>query len=216
VDAFRLALASRDIAVIGGAWDIDDGPAPPAARPRIILAERESAPLSSLAAHTLKVSQNMYGETLLKTLGRTAERPGSSAAGRETVAATLSNWKVAPESIVMVDGSGLSRYNYVTAEAITTILVRMWRDERLRGPFVAALPVGAHDGTLDSRMKNSVLDRRVQAKTGTISNVRALSGYVETMAGDKLAFSMIANHFTVDSSDIDAIMERALERLVQR
>jgi D-alanyl-D-alanine carboxypeptidase/D-alanyl-D-alanine-endopeptidase (penicillin-binding protein 4) len=158
----------------------------------------------------------MYGETLLKTLGRTPERPGSTAAGRETVGAALSAWNVASDSIVMVDGSGLSRYNYVTAEAITTILVRMWRSERLRGPFAAALPVGAHDGTLDSRMKNSVLDRRVQAKTGTISNVRALSGYVETMVGDKLVFSMIANHFTVDSSDIDAIMERALERLVQR
>jgi D-alanyl-D-alanine carboxypeptidase/D-alanyl-D-alanine-endopeptidase (penicillin-binding protein 4) len=115
----------------------------------------------------------------------------------------------------MYDGSGLSRYNYVTAEAITAILARMWRDERLRGPFVAALPVGAHDGTLESRMKNSLLDRRVQAKTGTISNVRSLSGFVETLSGEKLAFSVIANHFTAPSAEIDSIVEAALERIVR-
>jgi D-alanyl-D-alanine carboxypeptidase/D-alanyl-D-alanine-endopeptidase (penicillin-binding protein 4) len=130
------------------------------------------------------------------------------------VARTLAEWGVASDAVVMFDGSGLSRYNYVTAEALTTLLERVWRDERLRGPFVAALPVGGHDGTLDERMKNSVLNRRVQAKTGTISNVRALSGYLETTSGEKLVFSMVANHFTASSAEVDAVMERALERLV--
>jgi D-alanyl-D-alanine carboxypeptidase/D-alanyl-D-alanine-endopeptidase (penicillin-binding protein 4) len=168
-----------------------------------------------VAAHTLKVSQNLYGDTLLKVLGRTPAQPGSAAAGRQIVARTLAGWGVAPETIVMLDGSGLSRYNYVTADALTAMLVHIWRDDRLRGPFVAALPVGAHDGTLESRMKNGLLARRVQAKTGTISNVRALSGYVETLDGEKLAFSMIANHFTATSAEIDAIVEQALERVVR-
>jgi D-alanyl-D-alanine carboxypeptidase/D-alanyl-D-alanine-endopeptidase (penicillin-binding protein 4) len=127
----------------------------------------------------------------------------------------LAAWGIAPDSIVMLDGSGLSRYNYVTADALIDLLVHVWRDERLRGPFVAALPVGGHDGTLDQRMKNSSLDRRVQAKTGTIANVRALSGYLDTMSGEKLVFSMVANHFTASSTAIDAVMERALDRLVR-
>ncbi len=214
VEAFRLALAERGITVTSGAWDIDDlvEPPPAARRP---LAERQSAPLSSVAAHTLKVSQNLYGDTLLKTLGRTPTQPGSAAAGLQIVARTLAGWGVAAEAVVMLDGSGLSRYNYVTADALTAMLVHVWRDARLRGPFVAALPVGAHDGTLESRMKSGLLARRVQAKTGTISNVRALSGYVETLDGEKLAFSMIANHFTVTSAEIDAIVEQALERVVR-
>jgi D-alanyl-D-alanine carboxypeptidase/D-alanyl-D-alanine-endopeptidase (penicillin-binding protein 4) len=214
MEALRLALAARGIAVTGGAWDIDDI-SEPVSGPRTVVAQRISAPLSSLAGHFLKVSQNMYGETLLKTLGRTPSRPGSAAEGRQVVAQTLASWGVAPDAIIMYDGSGLSRYNYVTAEAITAILARMWRDERLRGPFVAALPVGAHDGTLESRMKNSLLDRRVQAKTGTISNVRSLSGFVETLSGEKLAFSVIANHFTAPSAEIDSIVEAALERIVR-
>ena len=85
----------------------------------------------------------------------------------------------------MYDGSGLSRYNYVTADAIVALLKHVWEDETLRGPFVAALPVGGHDGTLETRMRGTILDRRVQAKTGTISNMRALSGYLETTSGER-------------------------------
>jgi D-alanyl-D-alanine carboxypeptidase/D-alanyl-D-alanine-endopeptidase (penicillin-binding protein 4) len=113
----------------------------------------------------------------------------------------------------MYDGSGLSRYNYVTADVLTGVLTHVWNDGRLRGPFVASLPVGGHDGTLESRMKNAELDRRVQAKTGTISNVRALSGYVEGPGDEKFAFSMIANNFTVPNAQVDAVMDAALTRL---
>ena len=74
--------------------------------------------------------------------------------------------------------------------------------------------MGGHDGTLEARMRNSALDRRVQAKTGTITNVRALSGYVETNAGEKLVFSMIANNATAPGAQIDGVMEKALLRLL--
>ena len=116
----------------------------------------------------------------------------------------------------MHDGSGLSRYDYVTADTMVALLTHVWKDDALRGPFLASLPVGGRDGTLSSRMRNSVLDANVQAKTGTISNVRALSGYLETRAREKLVFSMIANNFTASSSQIDAIVEKALTRLFER
>jgi D-alanyl-D-alanine carboxypeptidase/D-alanyl-D-alanine-endopeptidase (penicillin-binding protein 4) len=95
-------------------------------------------------------------------------------------------------------------------------LTHVWRDERLRGPFAASLPVGGRDGTLQSRLRSPAVDRRVQAKTGTINNVRALSGYVERESGERLAFSMIANNFTVSNAQVDAIMDRALERIIRR
>ena len=116
----------------------------------------------------------------------------------------------------MNDGSGLSRYDYVTADAIVALLKHVWQDERLRGPFLAALPTGGYDGTLGSRMKNTPLAMRVQAKTGTISNMRALSGYLVTDSGERIVFSIIANHFTAGSAAVDEVAEKMLLRLVTR
>jgi serine-type D-Ala-D-Ala carboxypeptidase/endopeptidase (penicillin-binding protein 4) len=141
---------------------------------------------------------------------------GTTAAGRDVVRDTLGQWGIPADAFVMYDGSGLSRYNYVSADTIVAILKHVWDDPRLRGAFVAALPVAAHDGTLDTRMKGTVLDAHVQAKTGTISNVRSLSGFLEAASGEKIVFSIIANNFTVPSAQIDAIAERALTRLASR
>ena len=65
-------------------------------------------------------------------------------------------------------------------------------------------------------MKGTMLDGRVQAKTGTISNMRALSGYLTTKSGERIAFSIIANHFTAQNAEIDAIVEKALGRVAER
>jgi D-alanyl-D-alanine carboxypeptidase/D-alanyl-D-alanine-endopeptidase (penicillin-binding protein 4) len=127
---------------------------------------------------------------------------------------TLASWGIPEDAVVVYDGSGLSRYNYVTAGAIVEILRRMWESDVHRGPFLATLPVGGHDGTLASRMRNTDLARHVQAKTGSIANVRALSGYLDRPSGEKLVFSIIANHFTAPSRQVDALVERALARLV--
>jgi D-alanyl-D-alanine carboxypeptidase/D-alanyl-D-alanine-endopeptidase (penicillin-binding protein 4) len=214
VEGLRLALSSRGVAVTGGAWDVDDVSPAPAGGARRTIAVHVSAPLSVLAGHAMKASRNLYAESFLKTIGRVAGNTGSTAAGREVVQRTLSGWGIPLDAVVMYDGSGLSRYNYLTASAIVSVLRHAWRSERLRGPFVAALPVGGRDGTLDIRMRGTSLDRNVQAKTGTLSNVRALSGYLETADGEKLVFSIIANHFTAATSAVDGVVERALERLV--
>src|SRR5688572_31772684 len=94
-----------------------DGTTPP----RRLIARRESAPLSALGALFLKVSQNYYGEMFLKAIGRQPDRPGTAAAGRQVVRDTLAKWGVTSDSFVMSDGSGLSRYDYVTADTIVTI-----------------------------------------------------------------------------------------------
>jgi D-alanyl-D-alanine carboxypeptidase/D-alanyl-D-alanine-endopeptidase (penicillin-binding protein 4) len=153
---------------------------------------------------------------LLKAVGRAAGKEGSAEGGRQAARDTLAAWGITADSFVMRDGSGLSRYDYVTADAIVALLKHVWHDERLRGPFVAALPVGAHDGTLANRMKNTALARRVQAKTGTIANMRSLSGFLETNSGERIVFSIIANHFTAANSEIDAVAEKVLMRLVTR
>ena len=102
----------------------------------------------------MKDSQNQYAETFLKTIGRAAGTP-TAAAGRASVQATLQAWGVAAADLIQRDGSGLSRYDYVTADALTVILTHIDRDQMLRGPFEASLPIAGRDGSLRSRMKGS-------------------------------------------------------------
>jgi D-alanyl-D-alanine carboxypeptidase/D-alanyl-D-alanine-endopeptidase (penicillin-binding protein 4) len=219
VEALRQALLERGIVVRDGAWDIDAVPAGSLATgARRVLVRRESAPLADLAGYFLKASQNLYGETMLKAIGRgTAPTgaAGSAERGRAAIRESLAAWGIPADAVVMYDGSGLSRYNYVTADAIVAILKRVWANEATRGPFLAALPVGGHDGTLSLRMRKSPIAGRVQAKTGSIANVRALSGFLEAASGERFVFSMIANHYTAPNAEIDAVMERALERIAR-
>ena len=214
VEALRLALSSRGITVTGGSWDIDDEGTRPSTNGRRTIATHLSPPLSVLAGYAMKVSQNMYAEAFLKTLGRATSERGTATAGLAAVRSRLSAWGVPMEGLVLYDGSGLSRYNYVTTSSLVSLLTHVWRNERLRGPFVAGLPVAGQDGTLDLRMRGTALARNVQARTGTLSNVRALSGYLERRDGEKLVFSIIVNHHTAPAAAVDAIVEKALERLL--
>ena len=218
VEGLRLALAARGIRVRDGAWDIDALPPgnPLTPGPRQVRATHQSPPLSSLVAQMMKVSQNFYGEMLIKAVGRTAADArgvGSTERGRHVMRQTLDRWKIPDAALVVHDGSGLSRYNYASVRLLTSVLKRIWEDDRHRGPFAAALPVAGHDGTLGSRMTDT-LRRRVQAKTGTIANVRSLAGYAETDAGERLVFAMIANHFTAPNAEIDRVMEGVLEEVL--
>lgn len=213
MEGFRQVLVSRGVEIRGSVCTIDEAKPKPAVEPRRTLATRRSAPLSVLAGYFLKVSQNFYADMLLKTIGHAVGHSGSVAEGVQAVRETLGPWGVAPDEIVMNDGSGLSRYDYLTADAIVTVLRHVWQDEKLRGPFVAALPVAGRDGTLGTRMRGTILDDRVEAKTGTLANVRSLSGYLETTTGKHLVFAILVNNFTAPASAIDAIVEKMLTRV---
>lgn len=215
VSGFRETLVDSGIPVGGPAVDVDDLDAPSAAGPSRLIASHGSPPLSELAAYFMKVSQNLYGETLLKTMGRAGGGVGSLATGRAVVRKVLEGWGIAPNTYALFDGSGLSRYNEVSAAMITTILRKMYKDERHRGWFLASLPVGGYDGTLDTRMTGTELQRAVQAKTGSIANTRALSGFLTAPSGERFIFSIIANNFLRPSSEVDAVAESALKRVLR-
>jgi D-alanyl-D-alanine carboxypeptidase/D-alanyl-D-alanine-endopeptidase (penicillin-binding protein 4) len=128
---------------------------------------------------------------------------------------TLSEWSIPPAALVVADGSGLSRYNLASPDAFVSILTHVYRDETLRGPFEAALPIAGRDGTLAQRMKGTAAEGNARAKTGALSNARALSGYVTTADGEPFVFSLIANNFgttpDVVEKTIDAIVVRLAE-----
>ena len=213
VQTLRRALIDRGIDVAGDAVDIDDLRDRPKVNSTPIVVHR-SPPLSTLAIRLMKDSQNQYAETLLKTLSAAPGAVASAAAGRAVAQQIFATWDIGPDGLIQRDGSGLSRYDYVSAATIVKILSHVYRDEKLRGPFEAALPVAGRDGTLASRMKGTPAEGNVRAKTGSMSNVRAVAGYLTTADREPLAFAVIANNFETTADVINKAADEIMLRLV--
>jgi D-alanyl-D-alanine carboxypeptidase/D-alanyl-D-alanine-endopeptidase (penicillin-binding protein 4) len=206
-------LIARGITVTGEAVDFDDIAAEmPTGDPRVLVTTI-SPPLREIATVLMKVSQNLYAETLLKALGASRNGLGTAEGGRAAVRAALTGWGVPADGYVLYDGSGLSRYNYATASTIATVLERMYKDPNHRDAFVATLPIAGKDGTIATRMRHTRAEGNAVAKTGSISNVRSLSGYVKTRDGETLVFSMLANDFVIPSATIAWIADLGVEIL---
>jgi D-alanyl-D-alanine carboxypeptidase/D-alanyl-D-alanine-endopeptidase (penicillin-binding protein 4) len=216
--ALKDALVARGIAVRGDAVDFDDVAAQAlasgaATTSRRVLASSASPPLREIAMVLMKVSQNLYAETLLKALGTAHGGLGTAQAGQAAVHSTLTAWGVSDDHYVQADGSGLSRYNYVTPATVTAILEHLYRDPRHRDAFLATLAIAGKDGTIASRMKRTPAEGNAVAKTGSIANVRSLSGFVRTRDGEMLVFSILANDFVIPSTTVNWIADLAIEIL---
>ena len=212
--ALLQGLIARGIAVQGLPLELQRWEGRISTLPRRVLVETESPPLREIATTMMKVSQNLYAETLLKAVGAAKSGGvGSAAAGIAAARELFASWQIAPDTYVQVDGSGLSRYDYVTADMLVTLLSRLYRDPRHRDAFIAALPLAGRDGTIASRLKHTRAEGNATAKTGSISNARALSGYVRSRDGETLAFSILANSFTIPAATVNYIEDVAVERL---
>ncbi|MGB2713425.1 MAG: D-alanyl-D-alanine carboxypeptidase/D-alanyl-D-alanine-endopeptidase [Vicinamibacterales bacterium] len=208
------ALVEYGIEVSGEAVDLDDIAAQvdPAAERRV-LTSTESPSLSEIADVLMKVSQNLYAETLMKWIGRAEAGLGTFAAGRDAVQGMLRGWGIPDQSYVIADGSGLSRYNYVSAGALTAVLEKMYKDPNDRDRFLGALAVAGRDGTMATRLRRTRAEGNAAVKTGSISNVRSLSGFIRTRDGEMLVFSILANDFVVPSATVNWITDLAVEVL---
>lgn len=167
------------------------------------LGSRQSPPLSVVVAQTLKPSQNLYTELLLRALGQataTDPKQTSAEAGVAAVKRFLRGAGVEERQLNMLDGSGLSRGNLVTADATVRLLTHMNR-HRHGSAFRAALPVAGVDGTLRNRMRGTPAASNARAKTGTLSSSTTLAGYLFTAAGERLVFSLMINN---PPPDLDA------------
>ncbi len=205
-------LAAEGIEVGGGPADLDDRAERPTKEDIETLFVHQSPTLAEIIDPFMKRSQNQIGEMLMRYLGAAAADIGSIRAGREAVEATLTDWGLTPKSYIYVDGSGLSRYNYVSPDALVRLLRVMARRPEF-DVFYESLPIAGVDGTLRRRMRGTRAEGNARAKTGSISNSRALSGYVTTLDGELLIFSMIANNFDVSSRAAEYLQDLAIERL---
>lgn len=176
---------------------------------------RHSTPLSIIVFVINKKSQNHYAEQLLKILGAEQKGEGSWAAGNAAVKDWLTNkLQVPANEFYPADGSGMSRDNLASANAFITTLRYMWKSP-YREEFVSSLPyTGDPDSKFGNRLKRPPFARQIYAKTGYISGVIGLSGYVHAQSGKIYAFSFLFNRYRVGVSTVYRLQDEMLKEIV--
>ncbi len=204
--ALRTALRTRGVAI--SARRLSPA-AQTAARPLFFVSSR---PLRELMPMMQKPSQNQIAEILLKTLGLERGGAGRADSGAAVVGRQLMAWGASGDGFVVRDGSGLSRYDYLSPETLVRTMAAMRRDTAF-AIYYSALPIAGVDGTMRNRLKGTAAQGNVRAKTGFISNARSLSGYVTTVDGRMLIFTVLCNNWTARRSAIDAVQDAIALRL---
>jgi D-alanyl-D-alanine carboxypeptidase/D-alanyl-D-alanine-endopeptidase (penicillin-binding protein 4) len=171
-----------------------------------------SPPLREILPVFEKPSQNQIGEILLRTLGLERTGAGVPDSGRAVIERQLLEWGIPREGFVVRDGSGLSRYNYLSPEAIVRVLEVMQRDTAFP-VFYDALPVAGVDGTLANRLKGTYAEANARGKTGFVAQARSLSGYVTSADGRLLIYSLLCNNWTVPVRVVERVQDSIVARL---
>ncbi len=170
--------------------------------------------IDSVITYTNKVSDNLGAECLLREVPMaTAGEEGSAKSGIKLEESFLQLCGVDSTQYYIVDGSGVSHYNLITPKAIVKIL-RFDLDQPCAGIFFNSLPIAGVDGTLKDRMTQEYVEGKVHAKTGSLSGVSTLSGYVLAQR-DTLVFSMMMQNFAVSGDSMEALQDSICSVLAQ-
>ncbi len=163
-----------------------------------------SPPLKDLVKITNKDSHNLYGEQILRILGREQNRSGLDyeTRGREIITQAVNS-----PGFYVADGSGLSRHNQATPKQIVELLERMAENSEFR----ASLPIGGKDGTLRNRLKHL----NIQAKTGTLTGVGTLAGYLTPSQHPPVVFAILVNHSLLSPQQLRTKIDRMVEQINQ-
>jgi D-alanyl-D-alanine carboxypeptidase/D-alanyl-D-alanine-endopeptidase (penicillin-binding protein 4) len=207
----RNRLLAAGIDVTGPPVDGDDLPVKPDRSDAVLLHAHRSPPLSQIAAPILEDSVNLYAEAVLR-LATGPDGPRTTAAGLDAVRSRLDAWGIPRDGIQIVDGSGLSRRNVVAPETLLAVLRRL-HDPAGSSPWMNALAVAGREGTLQHRMKGTAAEGNALAKSGAMSNIRTMAGYVTSADGEPLAFAIMANNFEGPAADVNATIDRIVARL---
>ena len=214
INVLKERLESKGITVTGKARTIDnsvENTRPPSGRSlstlvpngnqndTVPIATLESPPFSVVAAKTMKPSQNMYTETILWTLGEEIGRKNgatfadSSHLGLGVTAAFRKEVGIPDDAVIQYDGSGMSRHNVVTPNAVVQLYTYMAKQSKYAQAWRDSLSIGGVDGTLRNRFKGTLAEGNMRGKTGTLDQVSALSGYITTAGGEQLVVSILVN-----------------------
>jgi D-alanyl-D-alanine carboxypeptidase/D-alanyl-D-alanine-endopeptidase (penicillin-binding protein 4) len=160
-----------------------------------------------------KVSQNLHAEILLRLLGREKGTGGTVQAGLEVLRGFLNNAGISSDDYAFYDGSGLSRENLVTPQAVVELL-RHASSQPWGKEFRDSLPIAGVDGSLADRFKDLDSAAPVYAKTGSLGGVKTLSGYAVTARGEPIAFSILTNNFSLPGKRVNDVIDSIVEAAV--
>ena len=175
-----------------------------------------SAPLTQIIAETNKHSSNFMAEMLVKAIAAKTATPASFSNGLATIRQFLEKsvgFKAG--SYNLINGSGLGDGNRLSARHFAKLLTYGSHNFEIASEFMGSLGVAGSQGTLSKRMRDSDADGRLRAKTGTLNNVSALSGYVATKNNDTLIFSILVEGYTVPTYRIWRLQDRIGDSLAQ-
>lgn len=207
-EVFQEVLTDNGVTVLG---KVRVGQTP---RDAVVIAEAKSPPLQELVRWLNKVSDNLYAEMLLRSVALKEKGQASLRDALRILTEQLSEWGIETSDVQIVDGSGLSRLNAVTPRSVVKLLqvarTRPWFDA-----FKDSLPVAGRDGTLQSRFKGTPGEGVVFAKTGYISGVVALSGYIQCKDGSELVFSVLVNHYNTSTRQVQTSIDKFVAALAE-
>ncbi len=189
-----------------------DNTRPPNPTP-LILASYQSQPVGEDLRVINKVSQNLHAELMLRLLGKEKGTSGSIQGGLEVLRSFLVNAGIKPDQFVFYDGSGLSREDLVTPQAIVELL-RYSAQQPWGKAYQDTLPVAGIDGSLAERFRNTPAARVVHAKTGSLTHVYTLAGYAISESGDHIVFAIMTNNNEEQTRKALDRIDRIVERLV--
>jgi D-alanyl-D-alanine carboxypeptidase/D-alanyl-D-alanine-endopeptidase (penicillin-binding protein 4) len=199
----RLALKQRGIRV---GKRVKLGTAPASAS---LLASYDSDELSDVVRDMNKASSNFIAEMLVKALGAELKgAPGTWPKGIEVTQELLAELGIPRGSYQLRNGSGLNDTNRFSAHQMTTLLSAVWKRFPVAAEFVSSLGIAARDGTLRLRMEGTDAAGRLRAKTGTLDKVTALSGFVQSLGGERFAFSVLVNDWSGRSAPVVSSVDR--------
>jgi serine-type D-Ala-D-Ala carboxypeptidase/endopeptidase (penicillin-binding protein 4) len=179
-----------------------------------VLAYYTSPTLDKIVSQINKRSNNHFAEQVYLTVAKERKGEGSWDKGAEAMKDFVSSIGIDPQKMAVYDGSGLSRMDLVTPMQITTLLRYMYQRKNLFAALYPSLSVVGVDGTMSTRLRDTRAQGNVRAKTGFLTGVRTISGYLSTADGEMLAFSMLANNYTTPVSLVNNLQDLVLLRLV--
>ena len=199
----KMLLKQRGIRVSGR---VRRGQVPGSA---VLLQSYESPELAEVVRDMNKVSSNFIAEMLVKTLGAELKgSPGTWPKGLEVAEDLLAELGLPRGTYVLHNGSGLNDTNRFTARQMASLLQAVWKRFPVASEFVASLGIAARDGTMRLRMEGTDAAGRLRAKTGTLERVTALSGYVQSLGGERFVFSVLVNDWTGKSGPVVSSIDR--------
>lgn len=160
-----------------------------------------SRPMEDVMEPVLKKSENIYAECMFfQVAAHGGKKQASHKDAREKIDLFIASLNLDPTPYLVADGSGLSQYNYSTPQLLVQLLNYAYNHRQIYNPLYKALPIAGVDGTLKNRMKGTRAEKNVRAKTGSVTGVSTLSGYLKAANGHEISFS-IMNQGLIKGSD---------------